>query len=87
MFDVVSIKDVKLSLGEWCKTYRKQNQLSQEALADNLNLSRITIQKLENGNNVTIDTLLKVAYHFDKLQIINQYLKTDIDNANVPSLY
>ena len=56
------------------KSYRKQQKLSQQELADQLELSRITIQNLESGKNFTIDTLLKVFNHFDVLVGFNQFL-------------
>lgn len=87
MLDSVTIKEVKLKIGEWCKQKRQSYELSQEDLAEALSMSRITIVKVESGKNVNIDTLLKVANHFDGLQTIYQYLKQDIDKNNRQSLY
>ena len=53
----LKIKDVKLEIGQLIKSYRKQQKLSQQDLAAQLELSRITIQNLESGKNFTIDTL------------------------------
>jgi transcriptional regulator with XRE-family HTH domain len=70
------------------KSYRKQQKLSQQDLAEQLELSRITIQNLESGKNFTIDTLLKVFNHFDVLVGFNQFLidKRD-ENEQMTSLY
>ena len=87
MLDIVTIKEVKLKIGEWCKQKRQGYGLSQEDLAEALNMSRITIVKVESGKNVNIDTLLKIANHFDGLQNIYQLIKQDIDNNNRNSLY
>ncbi len=87
MLDSVTIKEVKLKIGEWCKQKRQSHNLSQEDLANALDMSRLTIVKLESGKNVNIDTLLKVANHFDGLQTIYQLIKQDIDNNNRNSLY
>jgi transcriptional regulator with XRE-family HTH domain len=76
----LKIKDVKLEIGHLVKSYRKQQKLSQQELAYQLELSRITIQNLESGKNFTIDTLLKVFNHFDVLVGFNQFL---IDKRNV----
>ena len=86
--DNLKIKDVKLEIGRLIKSYRKQQRLSQQELADQLELSRITIQNLESGKNFTIDTLLKVFHHFDVLVGFNQFL-VDKRNENEPliSLY
>ena len=70
----LKIKDVKSEIAQLVKSYRKQQRLTQQELADQLALSRITIQNLESGNNFTIDTLLKVFNHFDTLVGFNQFL-------------
>ena len=70
----LKIKDVKSEIGQLVKSYRKQQKLTQQELADQLELSRITIQNLESGKNFTIDTLLKVFNHFDALVGLNQFL-------------
>jgi transcriptional regulator with XRE-family HTH domain len=75
----LKIKDVKSEIGQLVKSYRKQQKLSQQELADQLELSRITIQNLESGKNFTIDTLLRVFNHFDTLVGFNQFL---IDKRN-----
>lgn len=87
MLDTVTIKEVKVKIGEWCKQKRLSYALSQEDLAEALYMSRLTIVKVESGKNVNIDTLLKVANHFDGLQTIYQLIKQDIDNNNRNSLY
>lgn len=87
MLDTVTIKEVKVRIGEWCKQKRQDYNLSQEELAEALGMSRITLVKVESGKNVNIDTLLKVANHFDALQNIFQWIKQDIDKNNQNSLY
>jgi len=70
----LKIKDIKSEIAQLVKSYRKQQRLTQQELADQLALSRITIQNLESGKNFTIDTLLKVFNHFDTLVGFNQFL-------------
>ena len=70
----LKIKDVKSEIGLLVKSYRKEQKLSQQELAELLELSRITIQNLESGKNFTIDTLLKVFNHFGLLVGLNQFL-------------
>ncbi len=85
MIDILTIKDVKLKIGEWCKQKRREYELTQEELARDLDMSRITIQQLESGKNVTLDTLLKVANHFNSLPVIYNLFE---DGSNIPdSLY
>lgn len=81
MINTVTIKEVKLKLGAICRQKRQAYGLSQEDLAEALALSRFTIQKFESGKNATIDTVLKIAGHFDLLQIFYQALK-DIEETN-----
>jgi len=85
MFRNITIKDVKNNIANWCKTLRKADGLSQQQLANELNLSRITISKLENGENFTIETLLKVLQHFNQMDTFNDFV---VNNTNTDqSLY
>ncbi|MES2618043.1 MAG: helix-turn-helix transcriptional regulator [Bacteroidota bacterium] len=85
--ETVTIKDVKLAIAELTRTMRKQQSLSRSDLAEQLNLSRITIQNLETGQNVTIDTLLKVLQHFDLLNKFDDLLKNEMTDHSYKSLY
>ena len=88
LFENVKLKDVKIRTGQYVKMLRKGKKLTQQELAELLNLSRITIQNLESGRNFTIDTFLKVLYHFDKLSELNDFMKTQINEVkNTKSLY
>lgn len=87
MIDAVTIWEVKVQLGELCKQQRQRYKISQEGLAQELGLSRYTIQKFENGKNATLDTVLKIANHFNLLKKLYQALK-DMENTNdINSLY
>ena len=46
----LKIKDVKSEIGQLVKSLRKKQKLSQQELAEQLDLSRITIQNLESAN-------------------------------------
>jgi len=87
MFDAVTIKDVKLQVGALCKQKRQIYDMSQEDLAEALDISRYTIQKFENGKNATLDTVLKIANHFDMLGTLYKSLKELEDANNLNSLY
>lgn len=79
----IKIKDVKSEIGQLVRSYRKRDKISQEDLANKLDLSRITIQNLESGKNFTIDTLLKVVQHFELLSDLQDVLvekHSDIKN-------
>jgi len=84
----LKIKDVKSEIGQLVKSLRKKQKLSQQELAEQLDLSRITIQNLESGKNFTIDTLLKIFKHFDVLIGFNQFLTDKRDESEqLTSLY
>tara|TARA_B100000780_G_scaffold49548_1_gene30745 strand:- start:1065 stop:1334 length:270 start_codon:yes stop_codon:yes gene_type:complete len=86
--DTPKIKDVKVAFGKLVKTFRKNKNLTQQELADELSLSRITIQNLESGKNFTIDTLLKTLQHFDQLPDLMDYLnKKSQEQDDINSLY
>ena len=90
LFEIVTIKEVKLSIGKICREKREAQKLSRDELAAALNLSRNTIQNIEMGKNSTIDNLLKVAYHFDLLNEIHaglQIIGTKPSGIKIPSLY
>ena len=87
MIESISIKDLKLELGALCKQKRKSYDLSQEDLAVDLGLSRFTIQKFENGKNSTLDTVFKIANHFELLPQILKGIKGLKDTDTNISLY
>ncbi|MEC4049326.1 helix-turn-helix transcriptional regulator [Flavobacterium sp. SUN046] len=87
MLNSVTIKEVKLKIGEWCKQKRQSHGITQEDLARALDMSRITIVKVESGKNVTIDNLLKIAHHFDGLQTIYDLIHQNIQVNTTKSLY
>lgn len=88
MLDFITIKEVKSSIGSWCRAMRKSENMTKQELAEELHISRFTIAKLENGENPTLETLLKVLQYFDEIKSLNQFVvgKTDsLDNHE--SLY
>lgn len=87
MLEVITIKDVKVKIGEACKALRKSNDLSREDLAEVLDVSSTTIQNIEKGKNATLDNVLKVANHFGLLQSITKEIDKTIKNQNDISLY
>lgn len=84
----IKIKDVKQEIGLLVKSFRKNGKITQQELAEKLDVSRLTIQNLESGKNFTIDTLLKVLQHFDQLAAINNLLiEKRTEQENSISLY
>lgn len=82
MINVVTIKNVQESIGEWCRLLRKREKLTQQQLAVELDLSPITISKLENGENATLETALKILQYFEELDGFNRFIQSKITNLN-----
>lgn len=82
MISVVTIKNVQESIGEWCRLLRKREKLTQQQLAVELDLSPITISKLENGENATLETVLKILQYFEELDGFNRFIQSKITNLN-----
>ena len=84
MLDTITIRAVKLKIGQVCKSKRKEYNLSRDELAKELDISRTTIQNIENGKNATLDNLLKVANHFNLLEtVFHNIEKLDQPNNNI----
>lgn len=87
VLDEITLKDTRSTIGKWCVALRKNQRISQIDLARELGLSHKTIANLENGNNFTIGTLLKVLKHFgmqDQLHLfVVEQLKRQIESNEV----
>ncbi|MBS1571973.1 MAG: helix-turn-helix transcriptional regulator [Bacteroidetes bacterium] len=82
MLDFITIKEVKTNMGQLCRQLRKAQKLTKLELAEELGLSRFTVAKLENGENPTLDTLLKVLQYFDEMKSLNQYILDKTNDLN-----
>ncbi|WP_234110548.1 MULTISPECIES: helix-turn-helix domain-containing protein [Chryseobacterium] len=88
MLDFLTIKEVKTNIGQWCRQMRKAQNLTKQELAEELDLSRFTVAKLENGENPTLETLLKVLQYFDEMKSLNQFVVTKTKEfTDNPSMY
>ena len=88
MLDLITIKEVKTNIGSWCRMMRKAENLTKQELAQELEQSRFTIANLENGENPTLETLLKVLQYFDEMKSLNQFVENKMENlSNNQSMY
>ena len=83
----VNIVDVKMNLANMLRSLRKRNSMTRAELAEELGVSRITIQNIETAQNVTIDTLLKVLQYFELLENFNDFISQERNNNAYGSLY
>lgn len=61
IFSVIN-RDEILKFGARLKAIRNERSYSQQHLADISNLSKLTIQRIENGKfSVTLDTLISIS--------------------------
>jgi transcriptional regulator with XRE-family HTH domain len=87
MLQVVSIKAIKLRIGQLVRLLRKRDGLTQQQLAEKLGLSRITVKNLELGQNATLDTLFKALQYFDMLEELDRYFTGETEKRKYKSLY
>jgi len=71
-------------LGKRIKSLRKERSLSQEALAKEVGISRVTLSKLENGyfGNISIamlDNILSILGYELELLAKNPFISTEIE--------
>ncbi|MBQ1247345.1 MAG: helix-turn-helix transcriptional regulator, partial [Clostridiales bacterium] len=67
-------------IGEFLKTLRKDNNLTQEELADKMNVSRRTVSRWETGSNLPdLSILVELAdlYDVDMREIFNGERKNE----------
>lgn len=83
MLGPLSVKDVKMNVAELVKILPKRRNLSQEELAEKLNLSRITISNLELGKNATLGTLFKVFQYLEILDTFNTCVAEETKITNI----
>lgn len=87
-FITPKVSDVKKEMGHLIKKMRASRRLTQAELAAALNLSRITIQNIERGNNFTMDTFLLILQYFNEMESFSDYIRSKTDDYNqMKSIY
>jgi transcriptional regulator with XRE-family HTH domain len=57
----VAVSSAERRIGEHLTTWRKLRQLTAAQVADRAGISRYTVMRLENGDGVSMENLLRVA--------------------------
>jgi transcriptional regulator with XRE-family HTH domain len=74
--DIYPLSDMAIlqELGQNMRNMRLNQNLSQQELADNAGVDRITIGKLESGRPVTMITMVQVLRALQRLDVLNPLL-------------
>ncbi|WP_316824662.1 helix-turn-helix transcriptional regulator [Pedobacter miscanthi] len=87
ILDSLTVYDAKIHIAELSKVLRAYQGISQDQLAEDLDMSRVTIQNLERPKNVTLDTFLKVLERFELLEKFDSFILENIEDKNITPLY
>ena len=55
----IQLEAAKLELAEHLVEYREKKDMTQKQLADRLGVKQQVVAKIENGSNITLETLIK----------------------------
>ncbi len=55
----IQLERTKLDLAEHLVEYREKKNLTQKELADRLGVKQQVVAKIENGSNITLETLIR----------------------------
>ena len=55
----IQLEAAKLELAEHLVEYREKNEMTQKQLADRLEVKQQVVAKIENGSNITLETLVR----------------------------
>lgn len=79
-----AVLESRIKIGGTIRTIRENRALSQEQLAEKMNISRSTISKIESGKfNCSIDYLWKFGYVL-QFEVVLQEYPNDLHNAVIP---
>lgn len=78
---------VQLELAERFKKLRKDKKLSQSELADKSGVSLGSIKRFEYTGQISLESLLKLAHLFDRLDDFEEVFKMDEDLKKIEKLF
>ncbi|HCQ12662.1 helix-turn-helix transcriptional regulator, partial [Flavobacterium sp.] len=78
---------VQLELAERFKKLRKYKKLSQSELADKSGVSLGSIKRFEYTGQISLESLLKLAHLFDRLDDFEEIFVVDEDLKKIEKLF
>jgi len=87
VLNMATLGDVRTAIGKWCAAMRRAQKTNQGELAERIGVSRATVSGLENGDNFTIDTLLKVLRHFGEMDVFHAFVLDRSEASETVNLY
>lgn len=78
---------VQLELAERFKKLRKYKKLSQSELADKSGVSLGSLKRFEQTGQISLESLLKLAHLFDRLDDFEEIFVVDEDLKKIEKLF
>lgn len=77
--DLVQMPDVAIVqyIGDYVKHMRMQQNKTQSQLAEVAGLNRWTISQIENGESITLKSLIQILRSLDSLYVLNEFEITE----------
>lgn len=77
--DYVQMSDAAIAshIGNFIKKLRTQRNTTQAQLADTAGLNRWTISQIENGESITLNSLIQILRALDALYVLNEFQVSD----------
>lgn len=79
--------EVLLSTAEKVKTLRKAKKYSQAELAERSGVSLGSLKRFENTGQISLESLVKIANIFDRLNDFDSFLRPEEDLKNIEKLF
>jgi len=86
---MINVNTTLINLGKLIYHLRKNENLNQTELSNLINVSRLTISKIEKGKSVNLETILNILKYFNLLDDFNTLIfdKIEIVKLSNFSLY
>ena len=82
---LVMPKDVLASLRDWLRTERQRANLTQGELAQRSGVPATTISRLERTGLVSTDSLLRILFALDRIDVLQDFIKERMRLASFPT--